>query len=211
MSAMSSGACSKPEAESVLAFWLGDAADPENVKRRGKLWFASTADQDEEIRARFGALHERARRGELDHWSQSPRDLLALVVLLDQFSRNLYRSRPSAFADDAKSLALARAGIQRGFDKSLLPVERAFLYMPFQHSENVDVQRESVRLFRALLDDSPAELQAFARSTYDFALLHCELIERFGRFPHRNAILGRASTREEKEYLDQGGKRFGQG
>lgn len=211
MSAMSNGACNNPEAARVLEFWLGDPADVDNVAGRGKMWFSSTPEQDRVIRERFGDLHQAARGGELDHWSRAPRDLLALVVLLDQFSRNLYRATPLAFANDAKSLALARAATQRGFDEPLQVVERAFLYMPFQHSESRDDQRESVRLYRVLWDDSPAELETFARNTYDYAVLHCEIVERFGRFPHRNAVLGRPSTREEIDYLDGGGQRFGQG
>lgn len=211
MSVMSSDACSNPEAARVLEFWLGDPADAGNVAARGKLWFASTPEQDQMIGERFGALHRAARAGELDHWSSAPRDLLALVVLLDQFSRNLYRSTPLAFANDAKSLALARAALQRGFDEPLQVVERAFLYMPFQHSESRDDQRESVRLYRTLRDGSPAELATFARNSYDYAVLHCEIVERFGRFPHRNAVLGRPSTREEIDYLNDGGQRFGQG
>jgi len=211
MSARSSGACSNPAAGRVLDFWLGDPADAANIESRERLWFGASPRQDAMLRRRFATLHGRARGGELDHWAGAPRDLLALVVLLDQFSRNLYRATSLAFASDAKSLALARAALQRGFDEPLQVAERAFLYMPFQHSESRVDQRRSVRLYRALRDSSPAELAKFAGNQYQHAVLHCEIVERFGRFPHRNAVLGRPSTRAEAGYLDGGGQRFGQG
>lgn len=214
MSLMSNDGCSDlrhPDAAAVLDFWFGDAADPDNVKRRGKFWFAATEAQDRAIRERFGSLHGRAQRGELDHWATDPQSALALILLLDQFTRNLYRGTASAFANDRRALAISGDGIARGLDGSLGVVERAFWYMPFQHCEDREVQRESVRLYKALLDDSPAALAPFSKNTYEFAVLHCEIVERFGRFPHRNELLGRSSSSEEKEYLDHGGQRFGQG
>jgi uncharacterized protein (DUF924 family) len=211
MSPASSSRAPAPDAAAVLDFWLGDPEDPDNVASRGKLWFASTAEQDQALRERFGGLHERARRGELAHWRDTPREALALILLLDQFTRNLYRGTGSAFANDARALAISQAGISRGVDGALGIAERAFWYMPFQHSEDLAVQRESVWLFKALLDDSPASFESFSRKSYEFAVLHCEIVERFGRFPHRNELLGRTSTAEEMEYLDGGGHRFGQG
>ena len=201
----------RAEAAEVLDFWFGDASDPDNVKARGKLWFSATKAQDQIVRERFGALHDRAQRGALDHWVDDPRSDLALIVLLDQFTRNLYRGTASAFANDARALALSRDGIVGEVDAGLSVVERAFWYMPFQHAEDLAVQRESVRLYKALLDDSPAPFIPFARNTCEFAVLHCEIVERFGRFPHRNELLGRSSTEQEKDYLDGGGHRFGQG
>lgn len=200
-----------PDPADVLEFWLGDATDPDNVKRRGKLWFSATRAQDRVLRERFGGLHDRARRGELDHWVSEPRGALALILLLDQFTRNLYRGTALAFANDARALAISRDGIARGLDRPLGVVERAFWYMPFQHCEDIEVQRESVRLYRALLDDSPEQLIPFSKNTYEFAVLHCEIVERFGRFPHRNELLGRSATAEEIDYLEDGGHRFGQG
>lgn len=214
MSRMSSGDSSKfsdPDASAVLEFWFGDSNDPENVKKRGKLWFAATPEEDEMIRERFGALHARARAGELDHWTGSPQTTLALVVLLDQFTRNLYRGSASAFANDARVLAISRSAIERGDDRALAPVERAFLYMPFQHSEDPDDQERSLQLYQSLLEESPTSLKSFAENTRDYAALHRDIVARFGRFPHRNALLGRASTEAEEKYLDEGGQRFGQG
>lgn len=198
-------------ASAVLEFWFGDRDDPENVKRRRKLWFTSTPDQDREIRERFGMLHEKAQAGDLDGWAEAPKTALALIVLLDQFTRSLYRGRGAAFVNDARSLALASAAVERGFDRMLHPVERAFLYMPFQHSENPDDQERSMRLYRALLDECPLSLRAFARDSYEHAALHRDIVERFGRFPHRNELLGRSSTEAERRYLEDGGHRFGQG
>lgn len=214
MSRTSSGAfnkCHDPDASAVLEFWFGDIGDPENVKRRGQLWFASSRGQDREIRERFGVLHGRAQRGGLDDWTAEPKPALALIVLLDQFTRNLYRGTGSAFTNDARSLAIARGAIERGFERALHTVERAFLYMPFQHSEDRDDQDRSVRLFRTLVEESPAPFKPFAGRAYEHALLHRELIERFGRFSHRNALLGRRSTQAEQRYLEKGGHRFGQG
>jgi uncharacterized protein (DUF924 family) len=199
------------DAVAVLEFWLGDTADPENAGRRREFWFAASERRDQAMRERFGELHERAQRGELDHWAAGPRGTLALILLLDQFTRNLYRGTPSAFASDARALAISREGMARGMDGALGVVERVFWYMPFQHCEDNAVQRESVRLYKAVLDDSPAPFIPFSKNAYEYAVLHCEIIERFGRFPHRNDLLGRPSTREEKEYLEGGGHRFGQG
>jgi uncharacterized protein (DUF924 family) len=211
MSNDGSNKLTNPEADAVLEFWLGDCDDPDNVKRRGKLWFASTPEQDREVRERFEGLHERATRGELDHWTAAPRSTLALVVLLDQFTRNLYRRTSSAFANDPRSLHIAREAIERGFDQALHPVERAFLYMPFQHSEDMSDQDRSVRLYRELVNDCPESLKAFAGETSKFAELHRDLVKRFGRFPHRNDLLGRRNTEAERQYLEEGGHRFGQG
>ncbi|HSH42223.1 MAG TPA: DUF924 family protein [Arenicellales bacterium] len=211
---MSNDGCSSnpdPDAGAVLEFWFGDPADPANVKERGKLWFSADQAVDERIRKRFGVLHEQAARGELEDWTGDPRAALALVVLLDQFTRNLYRGSAAAFSNDARALEISRDGVARGLGASLGVVERAFWYMPFQHCEDLEVQRRSVRLYRALVDDSPPQFKPFSENAYEFAVLHCEIIERFGRFPHRNELLGRSSTDEELEYLAGGGHRFGQG
>lgn len=200
-----------PDATAVLEFWFGDPRDPDNARKRGRFWFAPTSAEDLSLRERFADLHETARRGGLDHWTAGPRGTLALILLLDQFTRSLYRGTASAFADDARALIVSREGMARGFDADLGVVERAFWYMPFQHAEDLAVQRESTALYRTLLAQSPAPFREFSANAYDFAVLHCEIIERFGRFPHRNDLLGRPSTVEEKAYLDNGGHRFGQG
>jgi uncharacterized protein (DUF924 family) len=181
----------------VLAFWFGEppgAVRPE--------WFRKDPAFDEEIRRRFGALHAAAVRRELEAWRASPEPLLALVVVLDQFSRNLYRGDARAFAQDGHARECAVQALARGDDLSLLPVQRQFLYLPFEHSESPADQDRAVELLGALEQFEPT------RGVAEWALKHREVIARFGRFPHRNAALGRASTPEEIEYLRQPGAGF---
>lgn len=169
--------------DDVLHFWYSDAA-------RAK-WFVKDEAFDAEIRRRFAVLYEHVRDGAHADWKDSPRGLLALVVVLDQFPRNMFRGSAQAFASDDLALTLAELGIAKGFNVRLSPEERMFLYMPLQHAEKIDVQEQAVARFAELeLDD-----------TLDFAKQHRDIILRFGRFPHRNAVLGRESTVEETEFL----------
>lgn len=189
------------DALAVLEFWFGP--EPARYAERGKsLWFVKRPDVDDEIRRRFGALHDRAVNGELDSWCETPEGCLALVIVLDQFSRNLYRDSPRAFAADAQARDIASRAIEQGFDTKLAPLQRGFLYLPFEHSEALADQERSVRLFESLLEF--AETAEMAR----YAQLHYEVIKRFGRYPHRNAILGRPSTQEESDFLSQPGSSF---
>jgi uncharacterized protein (DUF924 family) len=181
--------------EDVLAFWF---ADGPSVRR--KLWFEKNADFDVAC-ARFADALSAAKGGTLVRWADTPRGALALVILLDQFSRNLHRGSADAFAADPLARAAAGRAITCGFDRRVGPVERIFFYLPFEHSEDLADQDESIRLFTAL----HAEL---GDDTLDYALRHREVIRRFGRFPHRNAALGRANTRDENEYLAQPGAGF---
>ncbi len=157
---------------------------------------------DREIRERFLPLWEAAAAGSLRSWESTPLAALALVVVLDQLPRNMFRGTARAFVSDARALAAAEAMVERRFDRLLRPVERVFVYLPFEHAEDLESQRRAVELFSSveggMLDGSYA----------DYARRHCEVIERFGRFPHRNAILGRASTPEEVEFLGQPGSGF---
>jgi uncharacterized protein (DUF924 family) len=178
--------------DEILQFWFGVGSEEEHERR----WFAQDAGFDQACRNGFLADHERATRGELDSWKAEPSSALALILLLDQFPRNIFRGTPRAFATDSKALATAKEAIERGFDLALPPVRRPFIYLPFQHSENLDDQHESVRLFRKLAADDPA-----AAGYVQYADHHLEVIRRFGRFPHRNAVLGRVSTPEEMEFL----------
>ena len=182
-------------AEEVLAFWF--AGDP---SARRKVWFEKDAGFDAEC-ARFAEALSAAKQGELDHWADTPRGALALVILLDQFSRNLFRGSPHAFAADPLARKQAGHAIARGFDRQLGPVERIFLYLPFEHSEDLPDQDESVRLFAALHGELGGD-------TLDYAERHREVIRRFGRFPHRNAVLGRTNTPAEEAYLAQPGAGF---
>lgn len=170
----------------IIDFWYRELTP--------RQWFVGGgAELDELIRKRFGSLLEDAKRGALDEWAESPRGRLALIIVLDQFSRNACRGLPEAFAADAKAQQLAREGIEAGMDKPLNMAERHFFYMPLMHAEDAELQRLSIEKFTALRDD--------AESLLDFAKDHCSIVERFGRFPYRNSALGRSATPEEDEYL----------
>jgi len=179
------------DAADVLAFWF-EEIEP-------KAWFTKDTDFDRRVTERFGAAHARAAAGELDHWQERAEGALALVLLLDQFPRNMFRDSPRAFASDAGALAVAKQAIVRGLDMELVGDRRIFLYMPFQHSEELADQRRSVELFAERLD---------SENMLGYARRHLAIIERFGRFPHRNAVLGRANTPEEAEFLEEKGSSF---
>ena len=185
----------------VLAFWFGAADAPEFGRERG-CWFEKSPDFDALIRARFLATHEAAAAGTLRLWAQSPLAALALVIALDPLPRNMFRGTPQAFATDPMALGVARAMVERGFDEALLPVQRWFAYLPFEHAEELAAQRESLALFERLRGDPGSA------GTIAFAARHHAIVARFGRFPHRNAILGRASTAEELAFLAQPGASF---
>jgi uncharacterized protein (DUF924 family) len=195
--------------EAVLDFWFGaldehGSADQEHARR----WFTKDPAFDTEIRARFGELHAAAGAGELEAWRESPLGALAYVIVLDQFSRNLYRNDPRAFAGDALALDTARAALARGDDRELALDQRMFLYMPLMHAEDVASQRRCLELFSALLEGAPGALEPKLKNAVDFAARHLAIIERFGRFPHRNAALGRETTEAESEFLKQPGSSF---
>lgn len=194
-----------PDAQAVLDFWFGDA-DAERVE-----WFRRSKAFDDEIARRFARVHEAAERGELHSWVEDRDAALALVIVLDQFSRNLHRGSPRAFACDAQALAIARDFIERGRDLALprlSVIRRSFVCMPFEHAEDLPTQDESVRLFEALAKDAPPAHERTMRSSLDYARRHRDVIRRFGRFPHRNEVLGRASTPQEIEFLRLPGSRF---
>ena len=181
----------------VLDFWFG----PDHGLSRRE-WFRKDAAFDAEIRERFVALHERAAQRGLESWREAPESTLALVIVLDQFSRNLYRHDPRAFAQDAYALECAKQAVKRRDDFALLPVERQFLYLPYEHSEDLADQERGVELMSALDAFEPT------RGISQWAVRHRDILARFGRFPHRNATLGRASTPEEIEFLRQPGSGF---
>ena len=184
--------------DDVLAFWFADGAE-----QFRDAWFRADPAFDAECRVRFGGLLEAARAGSLDAWAATPRGALALVIVLDQFSRNIHRGTPDAFAADPRALALARAAVARDDDRTLKPIERMFLYLPFEHAENLADQDISVRLFETLRGRYDS-----ADLAIDYAERHRDVIRRFGRFPHRNAILGRESTPEELAYLAESDSGF---
>lgn len=190
------------EAKDVLDFWFGAPGSAEAGSER-KAWFVKDAGFDRLVAERFGATIERALRGELDGWAATPLGALARIVVLDQFTRNAFRGERRAFAGDAQALAAASALVGARQDEALPPLLRTFAYLPFEHAEGQAMQEESVRLFTRLVASAP-EL----KSMLDYAHRHREVIERFGRFPHRNAILGRLSTAEEQVYIDTPGTGF---
>ena len=185
-----------PDFADVLDFWFGAPDSPERGRPR-KAWFQKSESFDSEIRRRFLATWEQAARGELERWLATPLASLALVIVLDQFPRNMFRGDARAFSSDSPALAAAGSMIEREFDRLLSPVERTFAYLPFEHAEDLAAQRRSLALFQAL---DPEYIESARR--------HHEIIARFGRFPHRNAMLGRESTAEEIEFLEEPGSSF---
>jgi uncharacterized protein (DUF924 family) len=187
--------------QAVLDFWFGAPGSVQYGQSRAE-WFKKSPAFDASIRERFLPTYEAAHAGELAHWRESPLSLLALIVVCDQFPRNLFRDAARAFESDALALEHAQCMVAHGWDVRLIEVQRQFVYLPFEHAEDLAMQRESMRLFGQLAQrPGRADLLEWARK-------HAVIIERFGRFPHRNAVLGRASTPEEIEFLQGPDSRF---
>lgn len=190
------------DAEAVLSYWFGAEAFDDNpgaLDRRLRVWFGGGPEADDEVRRILGPSFERAVRGELDDWATTPRGRLALIVLLDQVPRQLHRGEAASFAYDARALELSEDGITRGLDAPLRIAERIFFNMPRGHSEDLETQRRGYAYVTQLF---PIAHPMFRLRFDDIARKHVEVLERFGRFPQRNATLGRASTEPEREYLD---------
>jgi len=191
-----------PRASEVLDFWFGKLGDADHLQTR-ESWFRKDDAFDALIAQRFGALIDAALLGELAPWAAQPLSALAQIVVLDQFTRNTRRGTAGMFAGDTQALATARALVERGDDLRLAGVQRQFVYLPFEHAEALADQLECLRLFEQLARDEPA-----LAGLLDWARKHHDVVARFGRFPHRNAALGRESTAEETEYLKQPGSGF---
>ncbi|MGQ2978486.1 MAG: DUF924 family protein [Polaromonas sp.] len=195
---------------SILDFWLGEGFESGWPGRdMGKQWFGGTPELDRQIADRFGAAVRQALDGGLGAWEADPLDRLALVILLDQFPRNIHRGQARAFAGDARAQQLVRDALAQGMDDQLPWVGRMFLYMPLMHAEDLPLQEEGVRRFRQLAADAPEDLRVTLTSSLRFAEQHRDIIARLGRFPYRNNALGRTSTALEFEFLKTG-PRFGQ-
>lgn len=195
--------------DSLLKTWFGEDLDTSAaVSARARAWFAGDESFDDVIRQQFSSLPDRALRGEFANWREDARSALALVIALDQLPRNLFRGSPQAFAYDSAALDLARWALSCKVDAQLHPVEAAFVYLPLEHAEDLALQTQCVALYRALLERAPAALLDQFESFLSYAERHHAVIERFGRFPHRNPIIGRASTPEEVRYLKEGGETF---
>lgn len=184
----------------VLDFWFGREGE-EGYGEFREAWFQKDEEFDAQVRGRFLEAYERAARGEYDQWREEPESCLALVILLDQFPRNLFRGDPRTHATDDKALSISRKALQKGLDRELFPFQRHFLYMPFMHSEDLEDQQRSVALFHELADEGGPDVTEYAEG-------HRNIVERFGRFPHRNEVLGRRTTPEEAEFLEQPGSSF---
>lgn len=199
------------DAEDVLEFWFADAAtSPEALRRRNKVWFSGGPEFDRSCSDGFAATLAAATRGALDRWTESPRGRLALILLLDQFSRNIHRGSAAAYQQDHRALSACREGIERGHDKQLSLVERTFFYLPMEHAEDVEIQELSVQHFEALVAEAPEALREQLEADAAYARQHRDIVARFGRFPHRNVVLGRATTPQEASYLADDAPRFGQ-
>ena len=198
--------------EAILTFWFKEhELSAPQIDGRMDVWFGEDDVFDEEIARAFSQDVEDATDGKLDHWAHQPRGRLALILLLDQFRRNIYRNKPEAFAMDKAALKLCVEGAMEKKDKGLSPIERVFFYMPLQHAESRKVQKKSCQIFNKLADAvSPTYRETF-ETVAQFAELHADIVLQFGRFPHRNTILGRENTPEEDEYLAGDAPTFGQG
>jgi len=200
--------------DEVLRFWFGDSQDEARQLAFGlPRWFNGGDSQtgneiDLTITEQFEYTVRAAHRGDLDGWAETPQGRLALIVLIDQFSRNIYRGKPGAFVADDRGQKLALDGLRLGHDRQLTRPQRVFFYLPLEHAENLSLQHMSVALFASLIDESPASLRGKYASFHDYAERHRRVIQTFGRFPHRNAALNREDTPEEIIYLAKPGSGF---
>lgn len=201
-----------PSANEVLAFWFGPDWETlpahQVAERQKKLWWSKHPDTDAECRTRFETLVQQAAANQLDDWTEAPRSMLALILLLDQMPRNIYRDTPQAFAFDELARQCCHLALAMGLDQALPPIARVFVYLPLEHAEDLDDQEYVVQLMRGLAKAASAEDKPAFDGYADYARRHHAVIERFGRFPHRNRILGRESTPEEVEFLKQPGSSF---
>ncbi|ANV91038.1 DUF924 family protein [Picosynechococcus sp. PCC 8807] len=188
--------------QTVLNFWFGRPDAPDYGQPR-KEWFRKSQTFDHAVAETLGPLYRKAIAAEFSTWRDAPESCLALILLFDQVPRNLFRGDPQAFATDPQALALAKQAISQKFDQDLWPIQRVFLYLPFEHSENLDDQYQSLALFRQLEKNT-----AMGSDFLEYAQRHFDVIQQFGRFPHRNQILGRTSTEAELDFLAQPGSSF---
>lgn len=198
-----------PDAQTVLTFWFGELDDEGLADAEtGKRWFTKDPGFDQQVRERFGLIHATVLAGQPPEWPRTPRGRLAAVIVLDQFSRNMFRDTAGMFAADPWALDLTLRGMDAGDDRALRGEERMFLYMPLMHSEELANQDRCVAAWRAFIDESRGRLRERLEQSLPFAERHREIIARFGRFPHRNAILGRESTPEEIAFLQEPNSSF---
>ena len=197
--------------DAILEFWFREQAlSAPQIDRRMDIWFGADEVFDHECKKEFSDDVDRATEGKLDHWAHEPLGRLALILLLDQFRRNIYRNTAEAFAMDKAALKLCVEGAMEKKDKSLTPIQRAFFYMPLQHAESRKVQAKAIEIYSRLSETvSPTYRETF-ETIAQFAELHHDIVQQFGRFPHRNVLLNRENTLEEDEYLAGDSPDFGQ-
>jgi len=193
----------------LLEWWFGSAESPSQIdKEKNALWFGKKKSQDTDAQQRFGVLVDQALAGGLSEWTESPQGWLALVLLLDQLPRMIFRDTPQSYSGDTRAQAVVSDGLKLERDLALSPLQRTFIYLVLEHTERLDAQDEAVRRFTESIPLLPENERGYLIQTRDYAIKHRVVIERFGRFPHRNEVLGRASTPEEVEFLKERGSRF---
>ena len=196
--------------QTILSYWFGEIKDGFPIENRNSVWWSGGPAIDQSIRENFGKWVTKASSEKLEHWKDDPQGRMALIILLDQFTRNIYRGTSEAFAADPLALRLCLEGIDWQQDQKLSWIERAFFYLPLVHSEDLDNHRLCIQLEEKLVASVEREHQKNLQGFLDSAIEHKEIIERFGRYPHRNQVLQRISTPEELEYLREKNNRFGQ-
>ncbi len=195
--------------DSIIQFWFGDHTSNREINDQKKsLWWSKNDQTDREITERFESITNAVYRGEMSRMQRSARGLLASIICLDQFPRNMYRGAAESFSFDQAALRLAMEMVNKAWDQTLLPVYRVFAWLPFEHSEDIAMQHKSLTLYDNLRNSVEPDEREMFDGYYQFAYRHFEIIERFGRYPHRNQILGRESTAEELAFLNQPGSSF---
>lgn len=195
--------------EEINQFWFGKLTSPTDYpEAKSKLWFTKSDQFDAEIKYNFEPLLLKAKAGELASWGTTAKGRLALILLTDQFSRNMYRGTAKSFGFDAIALQLSLEGIKQGQDRELLPIERVFFYLPLEHAEDLTIQQLSIEKFNQLVKEAPPSMQKTLQSYARYAKMHYDIVAKFGRFPHRNAILNRESTPEERQFLQGANSSF---
>ncbi len=194
----------------ILDFWFGDIVNGDVTSDRNELWWSGKPDIDTTIKTRFEKALLKAHLKDFSSWKAPAEHYLAFIILFDQFPLNIYRKTPKAYDFADHALALCLTGLDLGLDQALAPIQRVFFYLPLEHSESLDHQNQSVALFNQLVKTTSGALKEKMQGFQKFAVEHRNIVAEFGRFPHRNAVLGRTPTSAEVAYLENGGKRFGQ-
>lgn len=199
------------QAQQIHDYWFGPVEDwLQVIHNNSQRWFEKGQELDVEIRNRFASDLNSARAGELDGWQDSSIGIMALVLLLDQFPRHVFRGHAAAFACDGQALEICLRGIEQGIDVTLSPVQQSFYYLPMEHAEDISMHDRCVEIMQQRSREASQAFQAYMANTLEYARQHRKIIQRFGRYPHRNEVLGRTSTQEELDYLADGAARFGQ-